>query len=192
MVTPLAVVLLVLMGFMAALWSYSIRIRNGAVADVGWGLGFIIAAWLHLALASGAGVTAWIMAGVLTLWGFRLSLFIWRDRVAGGRPEDARYREFRDKWGKRADLNLFGFFQLQALLIVVVSLPMAVAAHDPGTGYGGFQAAGLLLWIAAFAGEVVSDSQLKNFKSRPENRGRVLDTGLWRHSRHPNYFFEWL
>lgn len=191
MILTLVIVLLALMVFMASLWAASLKLSNGAVADVGWGLGFVLACVMLTAL-SGGGTTAWIMTAMVTIWGARLSWYIWRDRVAGGKPEDARYREFREKWGENASRNLLGFFQLQALLILVVSLPVALAAGDGSTDFGAMQVAGMLLWIAAFAGEVVSDAQLKEFKSRPENRGKVCDRGLWRYSRHPNYFFEYL
>lgn len=192
MIVSLFIVLAALMVFMAALWALSLRIGNGAVADVGWGLGFILAGFMLMIPARGETFTGWLMTAMVTIWGLRLSFYIWRDRVAGGKPEDARYAEFRQKWGKSANRNLLGFFQLQALLVLIVSLPLALAAGDAMLGFGPVQVAGMALWVAAFAGEVISDRQLKAFKSGPENRGRVCDRGLWRYSRHPNYFFEFI
>jgi steroid 5-alpha reductase family enzyme len=86
----------------------------------------------------------------------------------------------------------FGFFQLQAVLIGLLSLPVAIACSNPAGGIGAFEIAGLALWLVAIGGEAVADAQLAWFRGQPANRGRVCEFGLWKYSRHPNYFFEWL
>lgn len=192
MTVSILIVLASLVALMTVLWSVSVRLRNGAVADVAWGIGFVLAGLLYPAIAPVRVPVAWLMTAMLAIWGLRLSSFIWKERVAGGKPEDARYADFRKKWGAAANRNLFGFFLLQAVLIVVVSLPVALASSGTLPGLGSPQWAGLLVWVAAFAGEWVADRQLQRFKSGSGNRGKVCDKGLWKYSRHPNYFFEWL
>lgn len=192
MIASLWIVFFVLIAVMTGFWAWAVRIRNGAVADVAWGLGFVAASITHSLLAPGPAPVAWLMTAMIAVWGIRLSGYIWKERVAGGAAEDARYAGFREKWGRNADRNLLGFFLLQALLVSVISMPVALAAGGMHPGFGPVQIAGLLIWILAFTGEWIADRQLHAFKSDPANRGKVCDTGVWRHSRHPNYFFEWL
>ena len=102
--------------------------------------------------------------------------------------EDARYRTLRERW--RGPVRFLAFFELQALIAVLFSVPFLLASFDPRRGFGGFERAGLLLAVVAMAGEALADWQAQRFKRNPANRNAVVDTGLWRYSRHPNYFFE--
>jgi steroid 5-alpha reductase family enzyme len=192
MLTATVVVFLILLGVMTAFWGWAVRLRNGAVADVAWGLGFVVASLAHSLLSGGQAPAAWLMTAMIAFWGVRLSGYIWKERVAGSAAEDARYAGFREKWGANANRNLLGFFLFQAVLVTVISLPVALAAGGTHPGVGSVQLAGLALWVAAFIGEWLADRQLHAFKSNPASRGKVCDSGLWRYSRHPNYFFEWL
>jgi len=123
------------------------------------------------------------------LWGARLALHLWR-RVSG-EAEDGRYRYLREHWqGNQA--KFFGFFQLQALLVALFALPfVAVAQNRVGepTFWTGLS---VVIWVISIAGESLADFQLARFRCDPANRGRTCRAGLWRYSRHPNYFFEWL
>jgi steroid 5-alpha reductase family enzyme len=192
MIVTLLIVFLVLTALMTSFWALAVRLRNGAVADVAWGLGFVAASVTHSLLAPGPAIVSWVMTAMIAFWGIRLSGYIWKERVAGVAAEDARYAGFREKWGRNADRNLLVFFLIQAVLVSVISLPVALSANGSHPGIGPVQIAGLALWVGAFIGEWLSDRQLHAFKSNPANRGKVCDSGLWRYSRHPNYFFEWL
>jgi steroid 5-alpha reductase family enzyme len=124
-------------------------------------------------------------------WGLRLAGYLLRDRVLG-RPEDARYAELRARRSPAAALAFFPFFQAQAALAVIFSLPALLVAFNRAPGFSTLEILAVLLWLAAFAGEVIADRQLAHFKADPASRGRTCRVGLWRYSRHPNYFFEWL
>jgi len=103
-----------------------------------------------------------------------------------------RYRELRRRLGERAQSVLFVFFQLQAAWVVLFALPMHFAARNPVPRFGALDVLGVLLWVAAVLGEALADRQLARFRNDPANRGTVCRAGLWRTSRHPNYFFEWV
>jgi len=128
------------------------------------------------------------MAGI---WGFRLALHLLRTRVIG-QPEEGRYVELRRKWRTRLGWKFLAFFEFQALLCLVLSVPFWLAAGNSNEPLRWVEIAGLVVWGAAITGESAADSQLDAFKRNPANRGRTCRAGLWRYSRHPNYFFEWL
>ena len=106
--------------------------------------------------------------------------------------EDGRYQQLRRDWGEQLGVKMFFFFQAQAVLLVVLTVPFLLAARNPAPGWHPLEIAGLVLWLVALGGEALADAQLARFKRDPANRGRVCAVGLWRLSRHPNYFFEWL
>jgi len=120
-----------------------------------------------------------------------LSLYLLLTRVIG-HPEEGRYVQLRRDWGCHLPLKFLLFFQFQALLGVLLSAPFLLAAVNEHPRLSAVEYAGTALWAVAFAGELTADSQLTRFKSDPANRGRTCRVGLWRYSRHPNYFFEWL
>jgi steroid 5-alpha reductase family enzyme len=124
-------------------------------------------------------------------WGLRLGFYLLFTRVSG-QPEEGRYVELRRKWGSNIGWKFLLFFEFQALLCGVLSLPFLVAMHDPAKGWAEFEEWGLGIWVVAFLGETIADAQLARFKKDPKNKGRVCNVGLWRYSRHPNYFFEFL
>jgi len=176
---------------MAALWAWHRRIRNAGVADAGW----------PLLVASLAVFYAWIGDGALTRrsaigwmmgsWGARLGVYILWDRVFS-RPEDARYQAMRAGWGERADVEFFWLFQKRALAAVFFALPALFASMNRAPELSPLELAAAALWMVGFAGETTADRQLLRFRKSPENSGRTCQAGLWRYSRHPNYFFEWL
>jgi steroid 5-alpha reductase family enzyme len=179
---------LLAIGF-ALLWVWHLRLRNAAVVDAGWACGVpLLAAWYAYRLPSGPA--AWLMAALAALWGFRLAGYLLAVRVIG-QPEEGRYAELRRRWKTSLPAKFFVFFQAQALLDVVLSVPFLLVARQP-RDIGLIEIAGAVVWLVGVAGEATADAQLARFKRDPANRGRVCDTGLWRYSRHPNYFFEWL
>src|SRR6187200_1869277 len=169
-------------------WILSVRLRDASIADVCWGLGFVLLAWRYLILSPGATPRSWLVATLITLWGVRLSVHIFRRNHAQG--EDPRYQAMRASHGPAFWWrSLFTVFWLQAAILWFVALPLLVAvrAARPAalTAVDGL---GVVLFGVGFGFEVVGDYELERFKADPSNRGKVLDRGLWRYTRHPNYF----
>jgi steroid 5-alpha reductase family enzyme len=128
---------------------------------------------------------------MFALWGVRLALHL-ATRIIG-EPEEGRYVQLRAEWGRKGNVNLkfLGFFQFQALLNVVLGLPMLFAVVNPTAQLHALEVAGGAVWLMGLVGESIADAQLKQFKRQAINKGKVCDVGLWGWSRHPNYFFEW-
>lgn len=178
-------------GAMSLLWAVSVRLRDVSIVDVFWGPGFAAIAWTSVAVAgpSGRGL---LLAALSTAWGLRLGAFLaWRRR---GKGEDRRYAAMRAGHGERfAAVSFFTVFLLQAALMWIVSLPLqAGAALGRASPLGVLDAAGALLFVAGLAFESIGDAQLARFLSDPASRGRVMQRGLWRYTRHPNYFGDFL
>ncbi len=164
-------------------------------ANCGW----VDAVWSYATGAAGVLVALWpgtpsgraVMAAVLIgAWGLRLGTHIaWRSSAG---HEDVRYAELRRQWGADFQRRLFVFLMIQAAAALVLVLSVRLAARAPGAFPGGRDLLGLALLATAILGEAVADGQLQRFRANPANRGGVCAAGLWRYSRHPNYFFEWL
>ncbi len=175
-------------GFLTIVWVVSIRIRNAGIADICWGPGFALLAWLYLALAPQRTPRAWAVVALVSVWGLRLAIHIFTRSL--GKGEDPRYAAMRAGHGEAFRWrSLFVVFWLQGALLWFVALPVLVAvlAARPA-GLTALDGVGLLLFAIGFGFEVIGDRQLARFRSDPGNRGRVLDSGLWRYTRHPNYF----
>lgn len=173
------------------LWLWHLRLRNAGVVDVGWTFSLLMISVLYAAAAPGYGPRRWLFAALVVVWGLRLGIYLLRDRVLG-RPEDSRYADLRDRNSPAAALSFFPFFQAQALLAALLSTPMLIAAFNGTPRLQPLEYAAVLLWGIALAGEAIADRQLERFRARPSSRGKTCREGLWRYSRHPNYFFEWL
>jgi steroid 5-alpha reductase family enzyme len=175
---------------LAAAWAVQYRTRDASVADVAWSYS-VAGLGLFYAAVGQADVRLRVLLAVLAgLWGLRLGTYLlWRAR---GRPEDGRYRRLRERWGKAADRRLFVFFQIQALIAWLLSLSFAVIAWRPTPAPAWAAGLAVAIWLVAVVGEAIADRQLERFRRDPANRGRVCRQGLWRYSRHPNYFFECL
>jgi steroid 5-alpha reductase family enzyme len=132
-----------------------------------------------------------LVAALAVLYPGRLGFYILFNRVIG-KTEDARYRRLREQWGSSESVRMFGYFQLQALAVAAFSLPFLVLIQHSRPPFALIELVGLLIWIVGVSGEAMADWQLAQFKSKSWNRDRVCRNGLWRYSRHPNYFFEWL
>jgi steroid 5-alpha reductase family enzyme len=173
---------------MGAGWYWQQRRRNAGIVDVLWSAGLAFSAVRFAALGSGAAAPRLMLAVLGGLWGLRLAWHLWR-RVRG-EGEDGRYRQLRARWGD-GGWRWFAFFQFQALLVALFALPFLAVAGNPRV-QPGWLLAGALVWLIAVGGEAVADAQLARFRADPAHRGRTCRVGLWRYSRHPNYFFEWL
>ena len=174
---------------MLALWLLQ-RVRNDAgIVDIGWAFGLGAAALFYGVCGNGLPERRLLLACVAGFWGFRLAAYlffrIW------WKPEDGRYKTLRENRGGRAQRFFFYFFQFQALLIVLFSIPFLLAASAPGS-LNRFDLLGAGIGIFSIFGEVTADVQLARFRANAENRGKTCRAGLWRYSRHPNYFFEWM
>ena len=187
-------VLVFMTAVMRCAWGYGLARRNGGWTDVFWtfGTGVALASAALFPLSSGAGPQPrqWLVAGLVALWALRLGSYV-AARVAGHR-EDARYARFRQDWGQAYGRNMLFVSLPQAPAAAVLALSVVVAARTPGPGLTLRDLLGTAILIVAIGGESLADAQMKRFKARPENGGKVADAGLWGWSRHPNYFFEWL
>ena len=169
-------------------WLWQRRRANAGIVDVLWASGVGGSAVLFALLGSGAPATRVLMALLGGLWGVRLAGHLW-SRVRG-EPEDGRYRHLREHW-QGNQFYFYLFFQFQALLVVLFALPFLAVARNPEAPPG-WMLAGAVIWLASVLGEAIADRQLARFRADPANRGRTCRSGLWRYSRHPNYFFEWI
>jgi steroid 5-alpha reductase family enzyme len=175
---------------MGCLWFNQRFTRDAGIVDVGWSgsLG-ILAIFYGVTTPHGSWRTA-VVAGMAAIWSFRLAIHLLRDRILG-KSEDRRYQRLRTAFGSREQLCFFVVFQAQALLAWAFSLPFWLAMRRTGD-LDEWDVAGIAVWVVVLIGETLSDSQLARFRADPGNRGKTCRRGLWRYSRHPNYFCEWL
>jgi steroid 5-alpha reductase family enzyme len=182
--TGLAILILML-----ALWVASLALRDASIIDIFWGAGFIICTWMYFALTpQGFAGRKWLTCALVTVWGLRISLYLLRR--SWGKGEDYRYQMWRQQAGERWWwVSLFKVFLLQGALLWMISIPLLRAQASPAPGQlVGLDAAALVVWGAGFTLEALGDWQLQRFKADPANRERVLRQGVWRYTRHPNYF----
>jgi steroid 5-alpha reductase family enzyme len=175
-----------LFSYMTLGWLFARRRGRLDTVDSLWGLGFVLTAWAAVLFTDEA--RNFVIAVLVSIWGVRLSSHIWGRNQ--GHPDDPRYRELSRKW--RGDLwrrAYVSVFLLQGALVLLVGLPAVMAVGNKLNGLGWLTLAGGLVWLAGFSIEAVADRQLRTFIARP-NHPKVLQTGLWRYSRHPNYFGE--
>ena len=190
MLALIACCVAVMVAVMFSLWLLQRRTQNAGWVDVGWSAGVGLVGGLFAAFAPGDFARRILVGALIVLWAARLALHILRRVV--GEPEDGRYTRLREEWGDAAQSRLFRFYQIQAVLAVLFALPVLVVAADTRPGLGIREAVAVSIWCAAVVGEWIADRQLTRFRRDPANRGRTCRVGLWRTSRHPNYFFEWV
>ncbi|MEO8036003.1 MAG: DUF1295 domain-containing protein [Acidobacteriota bacterium] len=180
------------MATMFVVWIISVKIGNAGIVDVAWSALFAILAAIYAVFGHGDPQRRIIASLLMILWSLRLALHLGRRVLGHIETEDARYAELRKSWGAKADRRMLAFFLFQGITNVVLSVPIALVAVNPRPGLGILEWLGIALWVVALAGESIADAQLHRFKQDMANGGAVCDVGLWRYSRHPNYFFEWL
>ena len=176
---------------MVGLWAISVRIRDVSIVDPIWGPAFVVVAVVCVVVGNGhvgAGSgRRWLLLVMTALWGLRLGGYL-LVRKLGDRAEDRRYAQMRERMGAAfIPYSLAVIFGLQGLLVLIVSLPLQVAAQR-STGLGAAVVPGVALWAVGLFFEAVGDEQMRRFKARPDTKGQVMDRGLWRYTRHPNYF----
>ncbi len=164
-----------------------IKKRND-VADIFWGIGFVAVAWISFIFAQSFNLRGLIVNILVTIWGLRLALHIgWRNR---GKGEDFRYKAWRESWGKTFYWrSYFQVFILQGLFLFLISLPI-IFANTRIAAFSLFDVVGLTIWLIGFLFEAIGDYQLLQFTKNPANKGKIIQTGLWKYTRHPNYFGE--
>ena len=180
---------LVILGLMTLLWLASLALKNSSIVDIFWGTGFVIANWVYFALTpDGFPLRKWLIGILVTIWGLRLSVYIlWRN---WGKPEDFRYQVWRKEAGSNWWwLSFFRVFLLQGILMLIISTPLLAAQRGEKPAHLIlFDVLGGVVWATGFFFELVGDFQLARFKANPANKGKVMDRGVWRYTRHPNYF----
>ena len=177
---------------MIAVWVTGVRIKNMGIVDIAWSAGFTPVAGLYYFLAPGDPSRKLLITLMVTFWSARLGSHLYR-RVMGHHPvEDARYAQYREKWGSSYNFKMFWFFQIQAALLWALTFPFLLACFNPNPIILPLEWIGVALWALGLLGESLADRQLSRFTARPENKGKVCQKGLWNYSRHPNYFFEWV
>ena len=174
----------------ASLWFLvALKFRRNDVADIAWGTGFVVLVFAGQFAVAAISIRRLLVLALVVIWGLRLSLHIGlRNR---GRSEDPRYRKWREEWGAHATVRaFFQVFLLQGLLAVVILLPVTYILARQGSDLTWLDAMGIAVWLMGFAFEAIGDLQLAQFKKDPRNRGRIITSGLWKYTRHPNYFGE--
>jgi steroid 5-alpha reductase family enzyme len=171
-----------------AIWLLSLALKNASIIDIFWGLGFVLLATLYHVTLDGFGGRNVLITSLVLVWGLRLGLHIfWRNR---GHGEDYRYQKWRERAGEKFWwTSYFRVFLLQGMLLWVISMPLlaAIINQDPDH-FTALDVLGAAVWAMGFFFEAVGDWQLARFKADPANEGKVMDRGIWRYTRHPNYF----
>jgi steroid 5-alpha reductase family enzyme len=174
---------------MSLLWAVSIIIKNVSIVDLFWGFGFVLAATFYFIATGEASPRKILLLSLVILWGGRLSVYLtWRNT---GKGEDFRYAQFRKEYGEKRYwwISFFQTFLLQGILMWLISAPLLGAQlYGPEKPLGLLDFFGIAFWIIGFAFEAGGDWQLAKFRSDPRNKGKVLNSGFWHYTRHPNYF----
>jgi steroid 5-alpha reductase family enzyme len=181
--------LMVIMIMMTTLWVISVFIKNVSIVDLFWGLGFVVTGWFYYFHTEGLESRKLVLMIMVTVWGLRLSGYLtWRN---AGKGEDFRYRQFRKDYGEKRYwwISFFQTFLLQGVLMWLISVPLLGAQYlSVNRHLGVLDFAGIILWVIGITFETGGDYQLARFKADPSNKGKVLNSGFWKYTRHPNYF----
>lgn len=178
---------IIILTLVTLLWFYSIYIKNVSIVDIFWGLGFVILNTYYLLAVDSFTNRQILLLILVSLWGIRLSGYLAFRNI--GKPEDYRYQQFRQDYGPERYwwFSYFQVFLLQGGLILIVSLPLlAININQSGINWLDYIA--VLVWSLGFVFEAGGDYQLAQFKKNPKNKGKVLRSGFWKYTRHPNYF----
>ncbi len=181
---------LIVVAFFTATWLLSMKLNNFSFVDIAWSYGLAILVPLY-ALGGTGFTTRRVLAAVMGMaWSLRLGSYLLARIVRHHPHEDARYQVLRKDWQAHLGRNFFAFFQAQAVLILLLSVPVLLACVNPAPQLSTIEVIGAIVWLIGISGEALSDAQMAAFKHKPDSKGKVCQEGLWRYSRHPNYFFE--
>lgn len=175
--------------YMTVVFCLALKKKDNSIMDIAWGLGYIGVAIFTFFLEEGWTNRHLIVTGLVLIWGMRLAIHIaLRNR---GKGEDYRYAKWRHDWGSRFVLrSYFQIFMLQGVFLFIIALPIMLVNFSIREDLTVIDFLGIGVWCIGFIFEAVGDYQLKRFKKRPENKGKIITTGLWKYTRHPNYFGE--
>lgn len=187
----LALALLLMVVLFSVTFLICRRIDNYGFVDVVWSFSFTPLAWFFALSATGWSMRQLVIASLASAWSVRLGAHLYK-RVSSHHPEeDSRYAQLREDWKTNFGPMMFGFFQLQALTVVLLGLPFIFPTYNAATDFSVWEMVGTAMVFLSLCGESLADGQLKAFVRKSENKGKVCNVGLWRYSRHPNYFFTW-
>jgi steroid 5-alpha reductase family enzyme len=189
MLNVLLIEVIVVVIYMTVWFIIAQALRRNDVADVAWGTGFIVTALSAMIFTEGVAPSGLLVVILVILWGGRLACHIFfRNR---GKGEDSRYKKWRQEWGKYAVIRAyFQVFILQGLLIIIISLPVTAIIMSEQNSLSALDICGICIWFVGFAFETIGDYQLMKYKRDPANKGKIMTQGLWKYTRHPNYFGE--
>lgn len=176
---------------MLFLWLFQRRHGDAGIVDVGWSYGIGLLALFYVVTLPQANARSWLLLFLALLWSVRLGTYLLLDRIVG-KPEDGRYQSLRQSWGRQFQFKLFFFYQLQGAADSLLTIPFLLCLFHLSGPLGLWDLLAALIVLASVAGETTADLQLARFRRNPANKGKTCREGLWRFSRHPNYFFEWL
>jgi len=181
----------IVMLMMFLLWLLHLRMHNAGIVDIGWAFGLGVLALLYGTLGRAPVIPRATLALLASLWSLRLGIHLYHRVI--GKPEEGRYQQLRSAWPTGTAWKFLLFFEAQALLDLILSLPFLLVCVDTTSprSLSLTQIAAIILLVLSIAGESLADAQLARFK-QSATHGQVCTTGLWNYSRHPNYFFEWL
>jgi steroid 5-alpha reductase family enzyme len=171
-------------------WMWARRCDNYSLVDAAWAFGIGLTGGFWLIVSGSGSVKHWVAGTLVAMWSLRLGWHLER-RIRRAHPaEDARYTRLREVWTGRVASAFFWFFQAQAISVVLLALPFLLIAADPDDGWSVWESAGLAVTLIGILGEGLADRQMSRFKAGKPDSKAVCQEGLWRYSRHPNYFFE--
>jgi len=178
---------LIIFFYMLMLFLLAQVLKDNSIVDIGWGIGFVFIA-IFTFFVSEINFRKVIFNILILMWGLRLSIYIFLRKKDKG--EDFRYKNWRNAWKYFLLRSFFQVFMLQGLIMLIVALPIIWVNAANTRSFGLFDIIGLLFFSGGFIFEVIADHQMNQFKKLPENTGKLITTGLWKLSRHPNYFGE--
>lgn len=187
---PYLITGLILFAFFVLTFIIAQIMKNNGIVDIAWGMGFVVTSITSWLLGRPAGTIPSVMTILIMIWGLRLTWYLARRNL--GKPEDFRYADMRRKWNPHTFyLRMFvQIYLLQLALNYIINSPSIVRNLEDLAGWNWLATAGLLIWLTGFVFESVGDRQLRQFKANPANKGKLITHGLWRYTRHPNYFGE--
>ncbi|HSQ35839.1 MAG TPA: DUF1295 domain-containing protein [Candidatus Binatia bacterium] len=189
MIRVFAAATVITLTYMTLVFILALVKKNNGIVDIAWGLGFILVATAVFALFGSGLPRQWLALALVWIWGGRLALHIFRRNR--GREEDFRYAAWRRQWGPYFVIRSFGqIFMLQGVLLLLVITPVLLIVGQEQPPLNLLDLLGVIVWLTGFSFETIGDRQLAAFIADPANRGRLMDKGLWRVTRHPNYFGE--
>lgn len=189
MITLFSQAALIIFVLVTLLWIWSVIIKNVSIVDIFWGLGFVIVNAFYVFMSGELNDRKLLILILVSIWGLRLVIYLAKRNI--GKGEDFRYQEFRKTYGPKRYwwFSFFQTFLLQGFLIMIISLPLlGISTSDSSGDLNIIDYIGIIVWIIGFTFEAGGDYQLMRFQKNPNNKGKVLDSGFWKYTRHPNYF----